>query len=64
MAIHQRGGKWQVRFENKRLPRKHFATFLTQSEAENYKAYLLSFLEQGVVPLDLVEPTGLDWLEA
>jgi integrase len=57
MAIHQHRGKWQVRLENKLLPRKHFATFLTKSEAEKYQAYMLSFLERGVVPLDLVEPT-------
>lgn len=57
MAITLRSGKWQVRLENKLLPRKHFATFSTQSEAENYQAYMLNFLDRGVVPLDLVEPS-------
>lgn len=55
MAIYQRGGKWQVRLENKLLPRKHFSTFASKSEAENYQAYMLSFLERGVVPLDLID---------
>lgn len=43
MAIYQRGGKWQVLLENKLLPRKYFATFLTQLEAQNNQAYMLSF---------------------
>lgn len=71
MAIYQRGGKWQVRLENKLLPRKHFSTFASKSEAENYQAYMLSFLERGVVPLDLIDSPdnllihkALDMLEA
>jgi len=55
MAIIQRGDKWQVRIDSKLLPRKHFATFNTKSEAQNYHTHLLSFLERGVVPIDLVE---------
>lgn len=55
MAIIQRGDKWQVRIESKLLPRKHFATFGSKSEASNYQDHLLSMLERGVVPVDLVE---------
>ena len=55
MAIIQRGNKWQVRIDSKLLPRKHFATFGSEAEAQNYHTHLLSFLERGVVPIDLVE---------
>lgn len=55
MALIQRGDKWQVRIESKLLPRKHFATFDTKTEASNYQGHLLSMLERGVVPVDLIE---------
>ena len=55
MAIIQRGDKWQVRIDNKLLPRKHFATFGNKAEAHNYHEHMLSMLERGVVPIDLVE---------
>ena len=57
MAIIQRSDKWQVRIDSKLLPRKHFATFNTKAEAQNYHTHILSFLERGVVPIDLVETT-------
>lgn len=55
MAIIQRGDRWQVRIDSKLLPRKHFSTFNSKTEAENYQAHMLSMLERGVVPVDLVE---------
>ena len=36
MAVIQRNDKWQVRIDSKLLPRKHFATFNTKAEAQNY----------------------------
>jgi hypothetical protein len=55
MAIIQRGERWQVRIDSKLLPRKHFMTFTNKSEAVKYHEHLLSFLDRGVVPIDLME---------
>lgn len=56
MTVQQRGAKWQVRIENKLLPRgKVFATFDDETTARNYKAHLQGMLHRGVVPLDLMQ---------
>lgn len=54
-SITKRGNAWQVRIENKILPKTIFATFDSEPEAAAYARYIEDMLHRGVVPLELLE---------
>ena len=53
--IQQRGTSWQVRIENKLLPKRIFVTFKKEEAAKAYFQQIEAMLARGVVPIDLLQ---------
>ena len=54
-SIQPRAGKWQLRIKHKLLPKPFFATFPTESSAQEYADQLEKLLDGGIVPVELLD---------
>ena len=53
--IQQRGSSWQVRIDNKILPKRIFVTFKQEDAARKYAEQIEAMLARGVLPVDLLQ---------